>query len=87
MHRVIGIYNILWFPIPLSICLRFALFGGNDIVTDDGRPLRPKSIAVLLIKRWETKSCAGLAGTDWRHAQAWGCEYVLYLPSTLCSFG
>jgi hypothetical protein len=41
-------------------------FLGNCIFPDDGRPVRPKHVALLVIKSWETKSCVELVGTDWK---------------------
>jgi hypothetical protein len=35
-------------------------------VPDDGRPVCPKHVAMLVIRIWETKSCVELVGIDWR---------------------
>jgi hypothetical protein len=55
-------------------------------VPDGGRPMRPKHVAVLVIKSWETKSCVELVGTDWKqlctHTTGWETQRV-HLPTCL----
>jgi hypothetical protein len=41
------------------------------ILSDNRRPVRPKHVAVLVIKRWETESCVELVGTDWKYARSY----------------